>query len=99
MGDDGHKPVTETIRITLKITKALDLKVKAYMAGKGTILYSYGAIDPCPRTMPGCSPCSESTKCSSSQHPVCDGSSEVQCKLKAPTPEVTQSRLQSRRHR
>merc|ERR1712226_593687 len=77
-GDDRWPPVTETIRITPRTTKALDLRVHGFKAAKGTITYAYGAIHPCPTVPPGCSKCS-----AYNEYPngvaVCDGTSTVQC--------------------
>jgi len=77
-GDDIYAPVTETVQITTRITKALDIRVKGYVAAKGTITYAYGVIDPCPTTLPGCSKCSAYNQCGKNMA-VCDGTSTVQC--------------------
>ena len=61
-GDDVSSPVTESIRIEW-VKEELDLKVRAYGTGSGSVDFSWSGIEPCTENFGGCEPCETYPAC------------------------------------
>lgn len=78
--------VVEELAASGPLKSDMSLVVRARHAGVATITYSWGGargsqsgLGSCQGPLPGCEPCSNSTRCSELEVPHCDGSSVVSC--------------------